>query len=183
LVARQLFEWSKIDKGHEGYKNTFDSSYPYPKGATFWSPPTFGQSNVLAPMHPYWGKNRTFVSANSMLEIPEYMESSNDTATAYFKEMKLVYDTNKALTQEEKETALWWGDDPSASASPPGHSYYLYMGLVKNKNINLFEASSSLAKVGMSVADAFINVCKCKYFYHAERPKNYIVRNIDRSWN
>ena len=182
LVARQLFEWSKIDNGHEGYKTTFDSSYPYPRGATNWLPPAVGQSSVMAPMHPYWGKNRTFSAGNSMMEIPEFIQSTLDTASAYFKEMRQVYDIKANLSQEEKEMALWWGDDPSVSAGPPGHSYYLNILLVEKNNTNLFESASSFAKVGMSVADAFINVFKCKYYYHSERPRNYIVRNIDRLW-
>jgi hypothetical protein len=181
-VARQIFEWSKLDKGFEGYKISFDINYQYPRGPTYWFPPSFGQSNVLAPMHPYWGKNRTFIKANSEMAIPVFIPSSKDPNGEYFKEMELVYNVNKALTQEEKEIALWWGDDPSASASPPGHSYYLNSLLVKSKNTNLFEAASSFAKVGMSVADAFINVWKCKYFYHSERPKNYININIDISF-
>jgi hypothetical protein len=60
--------------------------------------------------------------------------------------------------------ALWWGNDPSASAGPPGHSYYLNAGLVEKNKTYLFEAASSFAKVGMSIADSFINVFKCKYF-------------------
>ena len=182
LIARQIFEWSKLDKGHEGYKITFDRDYTYPRGLGFWSPPSFGQSSVAAPMHPYWGENRTFIKANEEREIPEFITYNADTSGAYFKEMKQVYDINKNLTQEQKETALWWGDDPSGSASPPGHSYYLAKLLVEEKQTNLFEAASVFAKVGMSVADAFINVWKCKYSYHSERPTIFINRNIDNRY-
>lgn len=179
LIARQIFEWSKLDNGHEGFLRTFDFNYDYPRGRTYWSPPVAGQSSIAAPMHPYWGNNRTFSKANSEMEIPEFMESDNDPDSQYYKDMMLVYEKNSSLTQEEKEIALWWGDDPAVSASPPGHSYYLTAGLIAEKQNNLFEATSAFAKVGMSAADAFINVWKCKYFYHAERPKNFISRNID----
>ncbi|AWV99127.1 vanadium-dependent haloperoxidase [Arcticibacterium luteifluviistationis] len=179
LVARQIFEWSKLDNGHEGFLKTFDFDYNYPTGRTYWSPPVAGQSSIAAPMHPYWGNNRTFAKANTDMEIPVFMESDNDPSSQYYKDMMLVYEINKNLTQEEKEIALWWGDDPAVSASPPGHSYYLTASLIKEKQNNLFEATSAFAKVGMSAADAFINVWKCKYFYHAERPKNFISRNID----
>lgn len=183
LIARQIFEWSKLDNGHESYKNTFDLVYPYPKSATTWSPPVVGQASIPAPLHPYWGNNRNFVPKNQQMPIPAFIESNRDTASAYYKEMKLVYNKNMNLTQAEKETALWWGDDPSASASPPGHSYYLAAILVADKKTNLFEATSVFAKVGMAVAEAFINVFRCKYFYHSERPRNYIIRNIDGSFN
>lgn len=179
LVARQIFEWSKLDNGHEGFLRTFDFDYDYPTGRTYWSPPVNGQSSIAAPMHPYWGQNRTFSKANAEMEVPTFMESDNDPESQYYQDMMLVYEKNISLTQEEKEIALWWGDDPAVSSSPPGHSYYLTAGLVKGKQNNLFEATSAFAKVGMSTADAFINVWKCKYFYHAERPKNFISRNID----
>ncbi|WP_341227074.1 vanadium-dependent haloperoxidase [uncultured Arcticibacterium sp.] len=179
LIARQIFEWAKLDKGHEGFLKTFDFDYDYPTGRTYWSPPVAGQSSIAAPMHPYWGENRTFASANSTMEIPVFMESDNDPDSQYYKDMMEVYEKNISLTQEEKEIALWWGDDPAASSSPPGHSYYLTASLIEEKQNNLFEATSAFAKVGMSTADAFINVWKCKYFYHAERPKNFISRNID----
>jgi len=183
LIARQIFEWSKLDKGHEGYKITFDRAYNYPRGFGFWSPPSFGQSSIAAPMHPYWGENRTFVKANSERGIPKFVLYNTDTSGTYFKEMKQVYDINKNLSQEQKETALWWGDDPSVSASPPGHSYYLAKLLVEEKQTNLFEAASVFVKVGMSVADAFINVWKCKYTYHSERPTIFVNRNIDNNYS
>ncbi|MFT6880634.1 MAG: hypothetical protein ACJARG_001567 [Arcticibacterium sp.] len=183
LIARQIFEWSKLDKGHEGYKITFDRAYNYPRGFGYWSPPSFGQSSIAAPMHPYWGENRTFIKTNSERGIPAFVLYSTNTSGSYFKEMKQVYDINNNLSQEQKEIALWWGDDPTESASPPGHSYYLAKLLVEEKQTNLFEAASVFAKVGMSVADAFINVWKCKYTYHSERPTIFINRNIDNNYS
>ena len=182
-IAEAIWEWAKTDGGDMAYLRTFDFSYAYPRGPHMWFPPIAGQSSVVAPMHPTWGSNRTFVKANSELPVPQINEVSLDTSSVYYKDMKLVYDTFNTLTKEQKESALWWGDDPSASASPPGHSYYLANKLVHALKPNLFEATSVYAKVGMSVADAFINCFKCKYTYHSERPRNYIVRVIDSRFN
>ncbi len=178
-IANIIYEWSKEDKGHEGYKNVFDANYEYPSGRQYWSPPAQGQSSIMLPMHPYWGNNRLFVPKNDIIPIPEILEYSTDKESDYYKEMQLVYEVNTNLTQEEKETALWWGDDPAVSPSPPGHSYFLAAKLVAQNKTNLFEATSAFAKVGMAVADAFVCTWKCKYHYHAERPTNFIKRNID----
>jgi hypothetical protein len=178
-IATVIFEWSKNDNGHEGFMRTFDYSYTLPQGIEYWVPPRFGQSSINQPLHPYWGQNRLFVPANEQLEIPEIDEYSAETSSAYYKDMKEVYDKNISLTQEEKETALWWGDDPAGSASPPGHSYYLAAKLVNQEQNNLFEAASVFAKVGMAVSDAFVRCFKCKYHYHAERPTAFIRRYID----
>lgn len=70
-IAKAIFEWSKIDGGYQGYKRNFDSTYAVPTGKGSWQSPPKGQSPVALPLHPYWGKNRTFISANGQLEIPQ----------------------------------------------------------------------------------------------------------------
>jgi hypothetical protein len=93
-----------------------------------------------------------------------------------------VYEKSKNLTQEEKEIANWWGDDPSQTFSPPGHSYNIASIVIKKAQPDLVKASETYARVGMAVADAFINCWKSKYTYHAERPFFYIYFNIDTRW-
>ncbi len=178
-LAKAIYEWSTTDGGKDGYDRTFDDQYQLPVGPAFWVPPTGGQSPVLLPMHPNWGKNRTFLKANEQLEVPQMIPYSKVTGSDYFNQMQAVYDANRSLTQAQKEAALWWGDDPTSSVSPPGHSIYIATKLIKEQNLKLFDAAATLAKTGMAVADAFINCWKCKYFYHAERPTAYIKRNIN----
>ncbi len=183
VIAGKISEWSKTDGGFEGYMNIFDANYKYPSGVGFWAPPVVGQSAIMLPMHPHWGQNRTFIPANKELGIPEKYPFSKEKDSKYYNDMVTVYQTQLKLTQEDKEMALWWGDDPATSASPPGHSIYLTAKLIKEKQINLFEATSLFAKVGMAVADAFVNCWKCKYYYHAERPTPYIRRWINGAYS
>jgi membrane-associated phospholipid phosphatase len=178
-IAKAIYEWSKTDGGHLGYLTNFDAKYVFPRTNTNWTPPLNGQSSVLLPMHAHWGKNRTFTSTNSQLPVPEMIPYSDDKNSAFFKDFKEVYDIQLALTQEQKEIANWWGDDPSDTFAPPGHSYSLALQILRLKKPTLFVAAQSFAKVGMSVADAFINCWKCKYTYHSVRPTPYIRRNIN----
>jgi hypothetical protein len=177
-VANHIFDWSKTDGGHEGYNRVFASNDILPQGLAFWIPPKFGQSSVELPMHPDWGKNRTFVKENSNMPIPEMIEFSREPNSPYYKEIFTVYEKQISLTQAEREMALWWSDDPGSTPSPPGHSYYLGSKLVKDKEVGLFEAASVFAKVGMAVGDAFTTCFRIKYHYFAERPTQYINRNI-----
>lgn len=181
-IAKAIYEWSKTDGGHLGYLTNFDAKYVFPRTSTNWSPPMNGQSSVLMPLHPHWGKNRTFTSTNSQLPVPEIIPYSDDKNSAFYKEFKEVYDIQLALTQTQKEIANWWGDDPSETYAPPGHSYSLALQILRVKKPNLFAAAESFAKVGMSVADAFINCWKCKYTYHSIRPAAYIRKNIKGSF-
>ncbi len=181
-VAKAIFEWSKTDLGYQGYKNNFTTDYKLPVAAGTWSPPTFSQSASQLPLHPYWGKNRTFVASDAALPIPKPIPYSTDPRSQYYAQFLEVYAKNKILTQEEKETALWWGDDPSRTFTPPGHAYSLANVAVKTAKPNLIKAAQTYAAVGMSIADAFINCWKTKYTFVVERPSTFIRRYIDASF-
>ncbi|MFN3851576.1 MAG: vanadium-dependent haloperoxidase [Spirosomataceae bacterium] len=182
-VAKAIFEWSKLDGGHEGYKRNFDSTYKYPVGDGFWKAPAKGQSPVPLPLHPHWGKNRTFSPLNQELPIPKMIAYDFKADSPYYAQMLEVYKKRESLTQEEKEIANWWGDDPSDTFSPPGHSYNLATIAIQTAKPNLFKATETYAKVGMAVADSFINCWKTKYTYHAERPFFFIFYNISTMWD
>ena len=180
-VAETIFEWSKTDGGYQGCLRNFDSSYVAPHGKGYWTAPPKGQSTSLLPLHPHWGENRTFLPSNK-LPIPEMISFDYEKESAYYKEMKAVYDKAYTLTQGEKETANWWGDDPGYTFSPPGHSYNLATIAIRTEKPNLFKAAETYARVGMAVADAFVNCWKCKYKYNAERPAAFIYYNISTLW-
>ncbi len=178
-IADAIYNWSKSDGGDGGWNKNFDPSFVFPTGDSYWVPPTRGQSTSRYPLHPYWGQNRTFAKANSSLSIPPIVPFSTDPTSEYYKLYKAVYDKDKVLTLPEMEIAAWWGDDPTESASPPGHSYYLAGLAVKKSKANLMKAAETFAKTGMAVADAFINCWKVKYVYFNERPSSYVVKYID----
>lgn len=182
-IAQAIFDWSKTDGGHMGYLRNFDSSYVFPRENGNWRPPIKGQSAVGLPLHPYWGKNRTFAKENFVLPVPDMVEFDFHKDSKYYNYMKEVHDIRLTLTQEQKEIANWWGDDPSETFSPPGHSYYMALTAVQNSKADIFKASQSFAAVGMAVADAFINCWKTKYHYHVERPFNFIYYNMTTLWD
>ncbi|MCP9767294.1 phosphatase PAP2 family protein [Lacihabitans sp. LS3-19] len=182
-IAENIYEWSKTDGGHLAYLKTYDPSYVFPRDPTHWSPPLNGQSSILMPMHPRWGENRTFIPANSQLPVPQILEYSTDKNSAFYKDFEELYNIQKALTQEQKEIANWWGDDPATTNAPPGHSYNLAYQILKIKEQNLFVTSMTYARVGMATADAFINCWKCKFTYHSIRPTPYIRININGAFS
>ncbi len=182
-IAQAIFEWSKTDGGFEGYKRNFDPTYKMPTTKGLWKAPAKGQSAFAMPLHPHWGKNRTFAPLNETLPIPKMITYDYRPNSEYYALMYEVYTKRLTLTQEEKEIANWWGDDPSQTFSPPGHSYNLANIAIKIAKPDLFKAAETYAKVGMAVADAFINCWKAKYFYNAQRPFSFIYYNIDIAWN
>jgi hypothetical protein len=181
-VADSIFKWSTTDGGHRSYLNNFDKSLLLPSGVDNWRPSTFAQSISRFPLHPHWGQNRTFVKANGKLAVPVKNNYSADKNSPYYKQFLDVYEKSKILTEEEKAVALWWGDDPNETFTPPGHSYFLATLTIKKTKADLITAAETHARVGMAVADAFIDCWKIKYTYYSERPSSFVHANIDDMW-
>ncbi|NBB18157.1 phosphatase PAP2 family protein [Runella sp. CRIBMP] len=178
-VAKAIFEWSKSDGGHEGFTRNFPADYKAPTAPGSWQPTENGRT---IPMQPYWGKNRTFLAVNSSMPMPLPLTVSTQVNSPYFQQYYDVYKKNIALTQLEKEIAVWWADDPSETFTPPGHSYNIARIAIKNSNAKLDKAAEALARTGIAVADAFTLCWKCKFAFNNERPYTFVRRAIDPKW-
>lgn len=181
-VAEAIFEWSKTDGGHRAYLHNFDKEMKHPVFPGSWKPPLYAQSFSHHPLHPYWGENRTFLKENADLPLPEYIPYDTSRNSDYYRQFLSVYEKDMELTQEEKEIAIWWGDDPDETFTPPGHSYYLATLAVKKVQPPLIKCAETYARVGMAVADAFINCWKWKYHFFTERPNTFVPQFIDSTW-
>ena len=181
-VASAIFEWSKTDGGHRGYLYNFDSKMTYPSHGGAWKPPFFAQQITMLPLHPHWGDNRTFLKADMNWKMPEFIPYDTTNLSDCYKQFTEVYLSNKKITQQQKEIALWWNDDPSETYTPPGHSYNLASTIVRIKKPDLLQAAETYARVGLAVADAFIVCWKMKYIFFSERPSTYVNENIDPEW-
>lgn len=181
-VAAVIFEWSKTDGGHRGYLKNFDPEAKMPGGNGAWKPPYFAQTINRFPLHPHWGNNRTFIKADFNWGIPKFIQYSRNKNSEYSKEFERVYEAGNKLTQEQKEIAMWWNDDPSDTFTPPGHSFNLASIVLKAKKADLMNCAETYARVGMAVADAFIICWKIKYHYCTERPSTFVSENINGQW-
>lgn len=181
-IAQNIFEWSKTDGGHRGYLKNFDKKMVHPEFLGSWKPPLFAQSFSHHPLHPHWGKNRTFLAKNAGIPNPKIIPYDTVKTSAYYREFLAVYEKDLALTQAEKEAALWWGDDPDDTFTPPGHSYYIATIAIKAKKPALIKCAETYARTGIAVADAFIQCWKWKYDFFSERPNTFIPQFIDVEW-
>ncbi len=181
-VAKAIANWSKTDGGYDAYNCNFDPAYVFPVGPGYWVAPRHGQTVSPYPLHPDWGKNRTFVPANGTLPVPAMMPHSASSISECYRQYADVYMKYRSLTREERAIAAWWSDDPTETFSPPGHSYSLAGIAIKTSGVTLTKAAETYARVGMGVADGFVNCWKAKFTYHCERPSTYVRANIDPSW-
>lgn len=178
-VAQAVVDWSKNDGGHEGFNRNFPATYTVPVGAGHWLPT---ENGLTVPMQPYWGQNRTFVAANNALPMPRPLPVSTDVTSQYYAQYLEVYARNRSLSDADKAIAVWWADDPGETFTPPGHSYNLARIAARAAGADLGKTAETLARVGLTVADAFILCWRCKYTYLNERPYTFVRRAIDPNW-
>ncbi len=181
-VAEAIFEWSKTDGGHRAYLKNFDKKMVHPERPGSWKPPLFAQSFSHYPLHPHWGSNRTFLKVDAEIPDPDYLPYDTVPGSAYYEEFMKVYRKDSILTQEEKEAAIWWGDDPDVTFTPPGHSFYIATLALEKMRPPMIKCAEVYAKTGMAVADAFIECWKWKYHFFTERPNTFIPKYIDEEW-
>ena len=178
-IADAIFEWSKTDGGHEGYKRNFPATYVVPVFDGAWQVTESGQK---IPMQPTWGTNRTFVPANQEMPLPLPIAFSASLTSPYFGQYFEVYAIGKSLTNDQKEIAAFWADNPTETFTPAGHSYNITNIAVKQTKAGLGKASEAFARAGITLNDAFINCWKCKFKFNNERPYTMIRRTIDANW-
>ena len=105
-----------------------------------------------------------------------------EKASLFYQQALEVYETSQQLTTEQKEIALFWADEPSKTATPPGHWLSITTQVLESKNITLAFAAESYVKVSLAVADAFIACWKAKYDYNVLRPISYLQQEFNAQW-
>ena len=182
LMAMALMTWARTDGGHEawGPLRRGRETFVPPSGAGQWvaTPPAFA-----APLLPYWGSNRPFVlkSADDC-PAPVPPGFSEEPGSALYKEAREVYTIANAATQEQRQFALYWADDPGKTPTPAGHWLYIATDLLKSRGSNLAEGAFLLARLGIAMSDAFVAVWQAKYQVNLLRPVTYVQLVIDSNW-
>jgi len=93
-----------------------------------------------------------------------------------------VYNTETHLTPEQRDIALFWADDPGATATPPGHWISILNQVLETQGVVLDRAAEAYAKVGIALADSFIGCWHAKYQYNLIRPVTVIRAKLDPDW-
>lgn len=179
-VADVIFEYSKVDGGHESYLNPFQLPFSLPDFEHVWVP----TGAIMHPLSPRWGQNRPFMTVNIALTQPvAHTLFSKETTTEFYREAMIVYNQVRNNTAEEVEIAKYWADDPFATCTPAGHTFNILMQILDEENCTLAKSSVGFAKMAIAENDAFISCWKGKYDYNLLRPVTYIKRYIDPSFN
>jgi hypothetical protein len=182
LMAMALMTWARTDGGHEAWGPLRRNQSPYvpPSGPGQWTPtPPAFQSALL----PWWGKVRSFAAVNAEGCVapppPPYSEA---TDSPFHAEALEVYRISNQATQEQRQFALYWADDPGKTPTPAGHWAYIATDLLKARQATLADAAKLYAQLNLAMADAFIASWRTKYQLNLLRPVTYIQQAVDRLW-
>lgn len=143
-----------------------------------------------------WGTMEPLVLDSTALlnELPEPPKYSMDTNSVYFKEVSGLHKLTGNLTQEQKDIARFWDDNPfvmehsghmmfaNKKITPGGH----WMGIAaiasRKTNADKVKIAKVYAVTAVSLYDAFIACWSLKYKYNTVRPITVINEFIDNDW-
>ena len=151
-------------------------------------------------IEPHWNKIRPFVidSANQFAPPPP-PAFSLDKASAFYKELKEVYDISNKITadgdnSEEVAIAQFWDCNPYVSVtrghlmfatkkiSPGAHWIGITKISTRKTNSDFAKTIFAYTKTSIAIADAFISCWDEKYRSNLIRPETLINQHIDEDW-
>ncbi|MDH5539342.1 MAG: vanadium-dependent haloperoxidase [Rhizobacter sp.] len=182
LMAMALMTWARTDGGHEAWGPPRRTRQPYvpPSGPGQWSatPPDFAPALL-----PWWGENRLFALRRPAdCPAPPPPPYSEDGASAFHQEAQEVHRISTQATQEQRQFALYWADDPGKTPTPAGHWAFIATDLLKGRRATLAAAAEAYALLNISMSDAFVVAWHTKYALNLLRPVTYVQRAIDSQW-
>ncbi len=178
-VAGHILAWSQGDGCGPIENMGFPMEWTVSKEPGHWKP-TSTIAQQQAPLLPKWGTIRTFAApSGASCGLPPPPAYSEDPASEFYRQAMEVYQTRKTLTAEQKAIARFWSDDPMLSPTPPGHWISIALQILDGRQAGLEESADLLARLGVTVADAFIACWNAKFQYDLLRPVTYIKKVID----
>lgn len=190
-VAAHIMAWSKTDNYAQlrsAPKYTINAKDP-----ARWvpTPPQYADA-----LEPYWRLVRPWVmdSARQFKPIPP-IPFSTDKNSDFYKAALEVYEAGRALSESERETALYWDCNPfemiaqghmmiaTKKISPGGHWVNITGHACRRANAPIVKSAETYALVSLALVDGFISCWSEKFTSNLLRPETYINRNIDPDWH
>ena len=151
-----------------------------PKNSAGTTLPTF---NPVRPTEPFWGELRTFALRDAdECRPPAPPAYSERPGSDFWKMGKEFADSIAALTEEKRQTALFWADNPVATGTPGFHWISVVNLMIDRRKLSAVEAAELNVLVSVAIADAFIGTWKEKYRSMVVRPVAYMHRVFDKHY-
>jgi PAP2 superfamily protein len=154
--------------------------YSPPVGESLWEPT---HPNYRPAVEPYWSEIRPMVlRAGDEVRPVDHVPFSAEQGSAFWRQANTVYETSKALTDEQRAIARFWTDNPLLSGLPSGHWMLTVAQVARARALGLADTLEAYARLGVALHDAFLNCWTWKYRMNLLRPSTYVRRYIDPEW-
>ena len=176
-VGEHVARWAASDGAAEA------RALPYtpPVGPGLWvpTPPNFGTA-----IEPHCHLVRTMVlrSPDEVVPRPPF-EFSTAPGSAFSEQAQATYRQSSANTDETRDIARFWTDNPTFSGLPAGHWMHLAVQAAEQHHLGLDVTVEALARAGVALHDAFVSCWTWKYRYNLVRPVTYVRQHIDPTWS
>jgi hypothetical protein len=181
-VAQHILAWADTDGGAVIDNMGFPMNYTPGTRPQDWVPTSLIRLQQ-APLLPGWGNNRPFaMPSTAAMDAPPHLDYDETPGSAFHSAALEVAEIGRSLTDEQKLIARFWSDDPMLTPTPAGHWISILMNIAEGRALPVEQVASTLAKLGVAQADAFISCWSTKFKYNLLRPVTYIKRHIDPKW-
>lgn len=188
-VAAHILAWASQDQ--------FSETRGYPKftvtseaGQWVPTPPAY-----IDAVEPNWGKLRPFVMDSSSQFRPKPPHPYDTAQTsAFFRQVKEVFEVGRQLNDEQREIAAFWDCNPyvmnvrghamfaTKKITPGGH----WMGIAgiaaRKSDADIMKSAEAYARTAIALADGFISSWDEKYRSNLVRPETMINTLLDEAW-
>jgi hypothetical protein len=189
-TAAHILRWSKKDN-YLQLRSAPKYTVTAEPGRWVPTPPMYAQA-----VEPHWKEMRTMVmdsAAQFMPARPPQFDIKNKTSP-YYKALIEVKTIGDSLTQEQKDIADFWDDNPfkmnvsghvmfaTKKFSPPGH-WMNIVGIGSQKAHADFSTTvAAYAETSIALFDGFISCWDEKYRSNYVRPETIITSTLDVEW-
>ena len=185
-IGAWLTAWCRTD----GYAETRALEYVPPVGPGLWqaTAPNFGTA-----IEPHWHLVRPFALpitrgadgyAIDEARPSPHLPFDTTVGSPFWQQANTVYEVSKNVTDAQRETALYWRDNPDGvTGLPSGHWLQIAASVVADMGLGLADAARVLALTAIATADGFTSCWIEKYRSNLLRPITYIRAHIDPSWS
>ncbi len=189
-VSAHIIRWSKKDN-YLQLRTAPKYTVTQEEGRWIPTPPMYAQA-----VEPHWMEMRTLVMDSASQFVPARPPQFNikDRNSEFYKAMLEVKSTGDSLTQDQKDIADFWDDNPfkmnvsghvmfaTKKFSPPGHWMNIVGIAAEKAGADFSTTVAAYTETAIALFDAFISCWDEKYRSNLVRPETVINKYVSSNW-
>jgi membrane-associated phospholipid phosphatase len=144
---------------------------------------TLPAANIAGITEPFWGRVAGFVVTDTTTcsagAPPGY---GRDSSAMLYREAQRVYERSRTRTSEQATIAYYWADNAGETGTPVGHWLSIAAQMIGERHLTGNAAVQLVLGTALAQADAFTAAWRVKFATNTLRPRTYIRRLIDSTW-